>query len=439
VEHILTKTSSPLIVELDGGVVASSLDWESALRFVAEQPSAALKLPFWALRGRSFVRRRLAGRVTLDPSALPYREDVVGALREQRRRGRRIVLRADDEAFAELVAGHLGLNGEAEEETAGGEGLGRGPLSDGRRYRIDPPETPWAKPRARMSARDLVRALRPHQWVKNLLLIVPLILSQRPAGAADFARVAAAFLAFSLAASFVYVTNDLLDLPSDRKHPTKRHRPFASGRAPIVHGLVLALGLIVPAVLLAAILSPLFLGLLLLYTATCLVYSLHIKKLEILDVLCLSGLYTLRLFAGGVVTGVALSAWLLAFSMFLFLSLAFAKRYVELDGASHGGTLLGRGYGASDLHMVRILGPLSGYLSVLVICLYVQDHAATTLYRHPGLLWCLCPILLYWVTRLWFFAQRGELDSDPVLFALRDRTSLVCGLGSLVLFLAARL
>jgi 4-hydroxybenzoate polyprenyltransferase len=358
-------------------------------------------------------------------------------LREQRRFGRRIELHANDSQLAGLVADHLGLNEVCEE--AAREEVVRGTSADGRHYRIDPPAALRTEPRSRITARDLVRALRPHQWAKNLLLIVPLILSHRPVGMADFAWVVAAFLAFSLAASFVYVTNDLLDLPSDRKHPTKRNRPFASGRVPIVHGLLLAVCLIVPALSIAVVLSPIFLGLLLLYTATCLVYSLRIKKFAILDVLCLSGLYTLRLFAGGVVTGVALSAWLLAFSMFLFLSLAFAKRYVELAGTAQGKALLGRGYGPLDLDMVRILGPMSGYLSVLVICLYVNDTAPSALYRHPELLWCIAPVLLYWVTRLWFIAQRGELDSDPVLFALRDRASLVCGAVCLALFLIARL
>jgi 4-hydroxybenzoate polyprenyltransferase len=437
VEHVMTNNAGPLRIELEGGLVASSLDWEAALRLVAEQPSAALTLPFWALRGRRFVRQRLAERVTLDPASLPYRQDVVGILREQRRRGRRIELQSNDPELAALVAGHLGLN-EAGEEAAGGEVV-RGTSSGGHHYRIDPPAVSRTEPRNRFTARDLVRALRPHQWAKNLLLIVPLILSHRPVETADFAWIAAAFLAFSLAASFVYVTNDLLDLPSDRKHPTKRNRPFASGRVPIVHGLILAACLIVPSLTLAAALSPMFLGLLLLYTVTCLVYSLRIKRFAILDVLCLSGLYTLRLFAGGVVTGIALSAWLLAFSMFLFLSLAFAKRYVELAGAGQGKALHGRGYGPLDLDMVRILGPLSGYLSVLVICLYIKDTAPFSLYGHPELLWGMAPILLYWVTRLWFIAQRGELDSDPVLFALRDRASLVCGSLCFALFLIARL
>ncbi len=283
--------------------------------------------------------------------------------------------------------------------------------------------------------------LRIHQWAKNLLLFVPLIASHRVTEGVLFMALVVAFLAFSLGASAIYVINDLFDLTSDRLHFRKRYRPLASGRIPIPAGMASCALLFGASIALGMLLPLPFLGLLVLYLATSTAYTFVFKRKLMVDVLCLAGLYTLRILAGGAAVGVEISFWLLVFSMFLFLSLAFVKRYSELAALSreHGGYLSGRGYQQVDLEMIRSVGPASGYLAVLVLCLYLHDPASATLYRHPRVLWLLCPTVLYWITRIWFLAQRGQMHSDPVVFALTDARSLATGFLGAAIVVAATL
>ena len=272
------------------------------------------------------------------------------------------------------------------------------------------------------------RLLRIHQWAKNLLLFVPLVTAHRLAESPLVAASLIAFLAFSLGASSIYIVNDLMDLTSDRLHPRKRYRPIASGRISIRAALTASVLLLAASIALAAF-RPAFLQMLLLYLGVSLAYTFRFKKSLIVDVLCLAGLYTLRILAGGAVTDISISTWLIAFSMFLFLSLAFVKRYTELDAhrGSRGDLIHGRGYCAIDLDMVRSVGPASGYISALVICLYLHDRESIAMYRHPNLLLLIGPVVLYWISWVWFLAQRGQMHSDPVVFALRDRKSLMAG------------
>jgi 4-hydroxybenzoate polyprenyltransferase len=379
--------------------------------------------------GRGAIRRRLAAFRWLDPATPLDREEAMRDLESQCGDRARLVLTSsyDDRLTkAENAGSHSGRIDKT---------------SSGRRVRVDGAVTtlPRRTPRVRFPA--LVQALRPHQWAKNLLLLIPLVMSHRGIDGSLVVRVLTAFVAFSLAASSVYVMNDLIDIPSDRRHRTKRRRPIASGRVSIAQGMSLAIGLLTTALLLSAAISAPFLWLVGLYIVMSSLYSIRIKRMLFLDVACLAGLYSLRLFAGAVVVGVTLSPWLMAFSMFFFLSLAFVKRYVELAGGGgiSTGRLPGRGYGPADLDLIRSVGPTSGYLSVLVICLYIHDSASAEIYGHPGRLWWICPALLYWVSRVWFLAQRGELHEDPVLFAVRDRESLVTGMLTFSSFMAALL
>jgi 4-hydroxybenzoate polyprenyltransferase len=224
------------------------------------------------------------------------------------------------------------------------------------------------------------------------------------------------------------VFNDLLDLEADRAHPSKARRPFASGALPVAFGLPLFVALLTVSLGLAAcLLSAAFVAMLVIYFVGTLSYSLFLKRVLMLDVLVLAGLYTHRILAGGIATDVRVSAWLLGFSMFFFTSLAFAKRYVELHALSTDDQIKNRGYFRVDLQMVTSMGTSSGYIAALVFMLYVESSAVRGAYREPAVLWLVLPVLLYWLGRIWLLAGRGQMQDDPVKFALRDKQSLACG------------
>lgn len=275
---------------------------------------------------------------------------------------------------------------------------------------------------------DIIRQLRVHQWVKNLLLMMPLMLAHHLTDASALQSVAIAMISFSFVASAIYIVNDVVDLDSDRAHPTKRHRPLAAGRlrvrdamiaVPVLVGISLAMSL--------AWLPTSFTMWLGVYLVVTSAYSFGLKRLMLVDVLVLSGLYTLRIMAGGSAAGVVVSPWLLMLSLFLFTSLAFVKRYTELldaearsvDGAQ------GRGYVVSDLQMIRTIGPAVGIMAVLVLVQYITSHDVTRLYTHPTWLWLVAPVLMFWIARIWFIANRREMHDDPIVFAVRDITSYV--------------
>lgn len=286
----------------------------------------------------------------------------------------------------------------------------------------------------------LVRALRPHQWVKNLLVFVPILLDHRLTQPEVVARGAMAFAAFCLAASGAYVLNDILDLEADRSHPIKRHRPFASGALPPRVGYLAAPALIGASLVVGAgLLAPGFLALLLLYVGLTTAYSAYLKRIVVLDVLLLAGLYTLRVLAGITASGVRFSTWLLAFSTFLFLSLAFLKRHGELStlGAGAAPVVRRRGYLPQDMEWLRTMGAASAYLAVLVLALYLNSDEVVKLYRKPALLFMVCPLLLYWTSRMWLLAHRGEIHEDPIVASARDPSSYVVGILVLLVLYAA--
>lgn len=286
----------------------------------------------------------------------------------------------------------------------------------------------------------LVHLLRPHQWVKNLLVFVPILLDHRLMEPDTMARGVGAFIAFCLAASGAYVVNDLLDREADRSHPTKRNRPFASSALPVTVGYVLAPLLIASSVAVgAAVGSTDFLALLILYIVLTTAYSAYLKRVAVLDVLLLAGLYTLRVLAGIAASGVRFSTWLLAFSTFLFLSLAFLKRHGEISTLAQdlpAGTRR-RGYLPGDVQWLRTMGAASGYLSVLVLALYLNSDQVVILYRKPAVLFLVCPLLLFWTSRMWLLAHRGEIHEDPIVASARDPSSYIVGaLVGLVLYAA---
>jgi 4-hydroxybenzoate polyprenyltransferase len=276
--------------------------------------------------------------------------------------------------------------------------------------------------------------------MKNALLVVPLLTSHRIAELDLLLRMVVALCSFSLTASSGYLINDLLDIHSDREHPTKKTRPFASGALSISTGVLTVPVLLTASFLMAILLlSPLFAGILALYFVTSASYSIYLKRVLAVDVLVLAGLYTIRVISGGVAVDIPVSQWLLAFSIFLFVSLASVKRFSELNlmELEQRTAAKGRAYLVTDRDLLQSIGVASGYLSVLVLALYINSDDVRSLYQRPQILWLACPLLLYWITRVWFLAHRRVMDEDPVVFALRDSTSYaVIALVGLVVVLA---
>ncbi len=486
----------PLCVDLDGTLVRSDTLVDSTLALARQHPAQLLRLPGWLREGKAALKRHLTAAVELDVVHLPYNRELLQYLEQQHATGRPLYLAtAADRRLAERVAAHLGIFagvlasdgehnlaganklaafrerfpdgfcyiGNASPDvpllhachTAGGEVLianpTRGLRSGLRGLKVAP--TRVFEDRAG-TLKAWLKAIRLHQWSKNVLLFLPLLLAHvRSVGLMAGALVA--FLSFGLCASATYIINDLLDIEADRVHPRKRKRPFASGDLSAIQGLAVvcvffvlavALALAVPHVV--AVVSPrsplprpyAFLGWLLFYTVTTLAYSLRLKRAILIDVIVLSGLYTIRILAGSAATGVGVSTWLAGFSIFFFLSLAFVKRFAELESlrARGGASPKGRGYHVEDIEQLRSFGSASAYASVVVFTLYISNLSnAEALYSHTKRLWLLVPVLLLWLSRLWLLASRGQLHEDPVVYAITDRRSLALGAVVVLIVLSA--
>ena len=453
----------PFVVDLDGTLVRSDMLLETLLRAARRMPWVLLMLPLWLLRGRAVLKQELARLGAFDPAHLPYDPAVLEELRAQRAAGREVVLAtASDATVARRISDHLrlfdrvlasdgttNLKGEAKAralvdafgekgfEYAGNDrfdlpcwrrsgGAIVAGASPGLMRMLEAEGIPRRSlPRPAAGAASLVSAMRPHQWSKNLLLFVPLLTAHLIFQAEAVGQATLAFVAFSLAASAVYLANDLLDLEDDRRDPVKRRRALASGELSIAAALAAIPMLLGAAALASASLPAAFCALLVAYVGTSLAYSLWLKRAVLLDVIVLAGLYTLRILAGAAAVQVIVSHWLFAFSVFMFVSLALAKRYVQVANAAgrDEARVPGRGYVPGDGTMLAMLGASSGYISVLVFALYLTSAQVVALYAHPDVLWLACPLLLYWISRMWLLAHRGELDEDPVLFAVHDAPS----------------
>lgn len=286
---------------------------------------------------------------------------------------------------------------------------------------------------------QIFKVMRLHQWTKNLLVFIPLIMAHQLASADLVRQAGISFLAFSLCASATYILNDWRDLERDRKHPKKKKRPLASGALSVPMAMILAAVLLGVAGGLALLLPRDFAWILSLYVFSSAFYSLALKRVVLMDVMILAFFYALRIFAGAVAIDVEISSWLLAYSIFIFFSLALLKRYSEMTFLSRAeGELTGRGYRKGDLESLAMLGTASGFLSVLVLALYVSGDEVAALYTHPQVLWLLCPIMLYWISRVWLLAHRGEIPDEPIIFALRDPASYIAGaLAGLIVWMAS--
>ena len=470
-------TSIPLAVDLDGTLILTDTLHESAIRALRSQPLTALRIPAWLAQGKAHLKAKLAALTEFDAASLPYNPPLIEWLKTQRLQGRRLILcTASDRLMADAVAAHLGLfdevmasdgqhNLSAQNKAAalasrfGHQGFDYAgnsqddmPVWKVARHAIVVNASVRVEQQARAigqvervftppasTSAPLPSVLRLHQWMKNLLLFVaPLAAHQIPDADMGTAMLLA-FLSFSLCASAVYVANDLFDLDSDRHHPRKRFRPFASGTVPVAKGVILVPLLVLNAFLFALPVGPLFTSWLLFYFLLTCAYSWGLKRLVLIDCLVLAVLYTVRIIAGAGAAGIPLSFWLLAFAAFLFLSLAFVKRYAELVVQADAGKekAHGRGYLISDAPLVQSLGITSGYASVIVLALYLNSDAVVKLYLVPAIMWCAVPVMLFWVSWIWMKAHRGQMHDDPLLFALRDRASLLSGLAFALVLAAA--
>ncbi len=470
----------PLYVDLDGTLTPSDTLYESVMLFVRRSPLNLLRLLAWLWLGKAGFKRRLADAVRPDPARLPYRDDFLQFLHGEHARGRPLVLAsAADARIVRAVAQHLGVFNDTL-GTESGPNLSRGHKREAiAAHALAAGHTQWAYAgnsrddltvwqggaqavavnapasvlsqlrqqhpdvqvfeRQPLRLRTMLRAIRLKQWAKNALLFIPL-LAAHATDLHTWGMVALGFVAFGLCASATYLFNDLLDLPSDRVHRIKRLRPLAAGTLSIPAAVTLGAVMLVLAFALAFAVSRGFAAMLLIYTAVTLAYSMRLKRLPLADVLVLAALYTLRIGAGAVAAQVTPSNWLLAISMFLFLSLALVKRCAELEEtiADEDATLApGRGYQPRDLSTLRGMGMSSGFLSVMVLTLYIDSQNGRELYAEPEWLWAAAPLLLLWIMRIWLKTGRRELHGeDPLQFALRDYFSwltltLLVGVGLL--------
>jgi len=454
----------PLFVDLDGTLIKSDLLIESFFALAMQDPWSLLLAPFWLLNGKANLKKKIAERVDLDPELLPFNPAFLDFLRDEAGKGRTLILAtASDQRLARVVADHLGifqdvLASDGRSNMAGERKLQAilGASAQGRfdyagNSMVDLKIWPHAREAilvgpdsgveeaARRLARvgqvfdnrrrgplPYLKAMRVHQWLKNLLVFVPMLTTAHAWGSsAAIVQSLQAFVAFGLCASSVYLLNDLLDLPSDRAHPRKRMRPFAAGDIPLLHGLWLMPALLAGGLAVAATLPKMFIASLLAYLAIALAYSFHLKSYVLIDVLVLAVLYTLRVIGGAFAISSAPTFWLLAFSMCIFLSLSLVKRCSELITLARidRPKASGRDYNANDLAYLTSMGTASGYMSVLVLALFINSPDVAARYAHLEVLWLLCPLVLYWVSRLWVKTGRGEMEDDPIIFTLKDRGS----------------
>lgn len=465
-------SSLPLIVDLDGTLINTDMLHESALKLIGKNPLYTFKFPFWLSQGKTTLKSQLANRTEIDSSRLPYNQTLLDWLKLQKENGRKLILcTASHINFATAIAQHLGIFDEviANDHTTNLTGKNKAQLLEKRfgQAGFDYVGNSWADVAVWKRARRAIvvnasanltqkarqhceieetfpainptlsvyrKVLRTHQWFKNLLLFIPIIAAHQLMSIDTWLPLAIAFFSFSFCASSVYITNDLLDIDSDRLHPRKCNRPFASGMVPTWVGTILAPCLLLISLGTSLLVSPAFSKCLIFYFAITCAYSWGLKRLILIDCITLASLYTIRIIAGALAVNQGLSFWLLAFSVFLFLSLAFVKRYAELEVQLLEGKqkIQGRGYYTTDAPLIQTLGITSGYTAVLILALYLNSDAVLKLYKTPEFIWGAVPILLFWVSWMWMQAHRGKMHDDPLVFALKDKASLLAGVAFVI-------
>lgn len=467
-----------IVVDLDGTIIRTDLFIESTIKVIKQNPLNFFRVVWWLFHGWAYVKDRLAGLVDINVEYLPYELDVLDYLKDKKSQGNFLILAtASHKIYAERVASHLGIfdrvlasdgktnlkglnklrkireiigdesfiyagNSAADRpiwKAAVGNIFVNAPRSDVKRAKI------FGKSEKVITTKHLavyafIKQMRPHQWAKNVLIFIPLFTSHSYFEPKLLLFSLLAFLCFSLCASGVYFLNDLLDLEADRRHKTKRFRPLASGNLSLFLGLVGAIVLPLIAFALAVSLLPLaFLIVLTLYYFLSNAYSLFLKSISTADIMVLAILYTLRIIAGASAVDLELSSWLLAFSMFVFVSLANLKRYIEISSLSDNQPKAhGRGYSKKDSETLFSLGIANITASTLVLALYVSSKEVMSQYQRPEILWFLCFLMLYWSNRIWVGARRGKISDDPVAFALKDSVSRIIGVMFIVTVVLAK-
>ncbi|MBP0440749.1 UbiA family prenyltransferase [Tianweitania sediminis] len=465
----------PLAVDLDGTLIATDLLWEGLFLLLRKNPLYLFLVPFWVFAGPARLKHEIAKRVEIDPASLPYRPEVLERIAREQAAGRRVVLATGTpKKFATAIAEHLGLfdavlateglhnltskNKVAALTATYGDGgfdyIGNSrhdvALFDAARQAIviapDRHASRWQLAHGcelidtpKPTAKTVLKMLRVHQWLKNGLIFVPLLLAHEYQNPRAVLACVIAFVSFSAAASAIYIINDFFDLALDRQHRTKRHRPFASGLLSMPFGFACSGLLLVISVVTAAFLPPLFWLVIGTYLVTTTAYTFSIKRMLLIDVLTLAGLYTIRVLAGQAATDIEPSFWLLAFSIFFFLSLALVKRYVELRSTVSDAKqrIAGRGYRPEDQDVIAQAGMGAAFAAVVVMALYIDSSAVSEQYNHPYVMWPLAPIVLYMIMRIWILARRDEMHDDPVVFIITDwRSQLMAALGLILILIA---
>lgn len=473
---VATAADIPLVVDLDGTLIKVDSLQEALVQLSAKQPLQALRALFMLKQGRAPFKAAVADHMLPDVATVPLDEKVLEAIKRARSEGRKVYLAtAADKRFAKVIADSIGefdgifasdkginLKGKAKAECLvaafGAHGFdyigndkadlpiwraARNVLIAGASLNlVDRLNRELLAPivlRARESAAvAYLRAVRPHQWLKNVLLFLP-ALAHHDFSANVIIPVLIAFLSFSLGASSIYLINDMVDLPHDRAHPEKRHRPLAAGVVPVSHAAILFIILAGLSISLASLLPWIFMLALAGYFCLAMLYSFYLKRKLMIDVVALAALYGIRVAAGSAVTGIILSQWLVGFCLFIFLSLALMKRTTEiilLPKASED-NIMGRGYRRADLPILNAITVASGLVGVLVLALYINSPDVKELYQRPDLLWGICIVLVYWLGRAFFLTGRGEMRQDPVIFAATDRNSLLAGILVMAIFIVA--
>ncbi|AKI02711.1 4-hydroxybenzoate polyprenyltransferase-like prenyltransferase [Hoeflea sp. IMCC20628] len=465
----------PLCIDLDGTLITTDTLWEGLVSVLIRRPWLIFAVVAWAMSGKAVLKREVAARYQNTGGDWPYRAEVIERIQFARNAGQPVwLVTGAAESTAKAIAAHLGLfdrvlhSSDSENLTSrrkrerlvalcgdGGFDYAGNSHDDvtvfdaARRAIIVAPDKAarrWGRkhdaevlPLARVSPLTIFKSIRVHQWLKNVLIAVPLVLNHEYAVAGLVFAVFAAFFSFSFLASAVYIINDIADLANDRKHPRKRLRPLASGAVSIPVISAVAVVLVVASVGLASLLPPQFWGVLCLYAVITTAYTFVLKRKLLVDVFTLAGLYTVRIIAGAAATGVDLSFWLLAFSIFFFLSLALVKRFVELDELADDDAmqLTGRSYMGCDKDMIGQAGVASAFSAAMVLALYVDSKEVASMYPQPALLWPLCPLILYMLLRIWVLARRSQMHEDPVVFIMRDwRSQMTTVAGACLVFLA---
>jgi 4-hydroxybenzoate polyprenyltransferase len=475
--HISCNIDVPLCVDMDGTLIKTDIFFETLIIALRKRWRNVFFMPIWLSRGKAFLKRKLLGFGVPDPQSIPYNSELIEYLKSERDFGRKITLvTASDILAAGPVARHVGVFDDVMASDGGmnlkgaakaqalvnrfGErgfvyaGNDKSDLEVWRRARcaivVNAPEGLARKvaettpivcefPGRIPVFRELVRAMRCYQWVKNILVFVPIVAAHRFFEMKGLIPTLLVFLALCAGASGGYLINDLMDIESDRRHPRKRERPFASGNLPLqfcLLGPILSIiGLII-----GMMVSVICFMLILLYITLSISYSEYLKTRPIIDIFLLAGLYTLRVVIGGVSSGNFASIWLLNFSGFLFLSLGILKRYSEYseDQGKEGNSIYNRrGYTKYDMQALIIMGISSSFTSAVILGLYIDSTQAQVAYRTPLILWGIVPLVLFWQCRMWLATTRGYMLDDPIVYAAKDRVSKIIGFLSLTLFILA--